>query len=192
MQCVHRGKARDGSDRAEGARVHVNRGVALAPNARAAAALAHVLGFGRILAVLLAHRAAHPPPRRQLGQESGSLGLGQLASLHHLPQQHTSTADHVSKEHARLSDGVRRVAGAEDLAAAAAACWACAAAMAAAVAAVVVRVARVAVVVVAARAVSRQARPAGMSSVRPSTSLVRPWWVGRRVAVRLFLLSNEK
>ena len=64
---------------------------------------------------------------------------------------HTSTAEHVSKDHARLPV-VCRVSGAEDLAAAAAACWTWAAAMAAEVAAVMARVARVAAAVAGVRA----------------------------------------
>ena len=58
----------------------------------AAAALADVLGLGRIFAGVLAHLAAGAPLERQLGQVGGAGGLGQLAPLHHLPQQHTNTA----------------------------------------------------------------------------------------------------
>ena len=36
-----------------------------------------------------------------------SCTFGQLASLHYLPQQHTSTAEHVSKEHADMADGTQ-------------------------------------------------------------------------------------
>ena len=94
MRCVHRGKARE-SEPKEAARVHVDGGIAVAPNTRATTALAHVLGLGRIPAVLCAHRGAHPPPRRKLGQVGGRGRLGQLAPLHHLPQQHTNTAENV-------------------------------------------------------------------------------------------------
>ena len=79
--------------------------------------------------------------------------LGQLAPVHHLPQQHTSTAEHVSKENAGLPDSVCRVAGAEDQAAAAASCWAWVAAVAVAAAAVMARVVRVTAAVARAEAV---------------------------------------
>ena len=79
----------------EDARVRVDGGVAIAPNARATTALTDVFGFGRILAVLCAHRVAHPTPRRKLGEVGFGFGLAQHTALHHLPQQHTNTAENV-------------------------------------------------------------------------------------------------
>ena len=71
----------------------VGSSVALAPDADATIALlAHVLDLVRIFEVLLAHRCADLPHFGvSLARWDGVGQLGQLAPLHHLPQQNTST-----------------------------------------------------------------------------------------------------
>ena len=58
----------------------------LAPRRPAATALADVLGLRRILAGLLGHLAADALERLEIRQVGGRVGLGKLASLHHLSE----------------------------------------------------------------------------------------------------------
>ena len=79
----------------EDARVLVDGSVELAPDAGSTAAQAHVLGLGWISEGSLDVHLSSNFHRLQLGQVGGRLGLAQHTALHHLPQQHTNTAENV-------------------------------------------------------------------------------------------------